>query len=155
MQALRFKVSWVQQLTLNQNTFSFSFPVETLQAKDATKLTVSCWTCCQLLIEIHWLIPCIFSQIWSSSPVWWFTIFLEICLSNSCCLYPVAFRWTLAGLLFLSVEPMLCFQSTLIFIRALDLICCAASKIAFHSASSSQWASLWTVSVVPTSPGKG
>lgn len=71
---------------------------------------VLCWTCCQLLIEINWLIPCIFSQIWSSSPIWWFTIFLEICLSNSCYLYPMAFRWTPADLLLLSVEPMLCFS---------------------------------------------
>lgn len=102
--------SRVQQLTLNQNTFSFSFLLKHCRQR-MPQSSVLCWTCCQLLIEIRWLIPCISSQIWSSSPIWWFNIFLEICLSNSCYLYPMTFRWTSADLLLLSaVEPMLCFS---------------------------------------------
>lgn len=102
--------SRVQQLTLNQNTFSFSFLLKHCRQR-MPQSSVLRWTCCQLLIEIRWLIPCISSQIWSSSPIWWFNIFLEICLSNSCYLYPMTFRWTSADLLLLSaVEPMLCFS---------------------------------------------
>lgn len=57
-----------------------------------------CWTWCQLLIWFHRLKMQGISQIWPSSPIW-FTILLEICLLNSCCLALIAFKWTPADLL--------------------------------------------------------
>lgn len=114
LQALRFKVLWVQQLNLNQNTLSLSAPAEALQANIflpedvlGSMILVRC-TCCRLLLGIHWLVPCIFNQIWSSFPVW-FNIFLEICLWSSCYLCLIASKWTPADLLRLSAEHTLCF----------------------------------------------
>lgn len=141
LQALRFKVCWVQQLNLNQNTLSLSSPIEALQANIFLPVDVSnstillCWTCCQLLIGIHWLIPCIFSQIWSSSPVW-FTMFLEICLSNSSYLCLIAFEWTPTDLLLFSAELTLCFSKCTHLYEGFGVT--VLCKIVFHSSSSSQ-----------------
>lgn len=151
LQAVRFKVCWVQQLNLNRNTLSLSFPIEALQAN-----YISSWECLKQhdLVTVNMLSAFDRDSLANSLRFqsnliilsYWFTVLLEMCLSNSCYLCLIAFKWTPTDLLLSSAEPAFCFskcphlykgfgvnvlcseQSSLSFIQVLSADKCMDSK---------------------------